>query len=41
MPNVPRTALRSAEELDLANVMVILAMNVGTASTFPPFSCRK
>jgi hypothetical protein len=32
---------RSAEELDLANVMVILAMNAGTASTFPPFFCRK
>jgi len=32
---------RSPKELDLANVMVILAMNAGTASTFPPFSCRK
>ncbi|MBM6594661.1 hypothetical protein [Microvirga pudoricolor] len=32
---------RSAEELDLANVMVIRAMNAGTASTFPPFRCRK
>ncbi len=32
---------RSAEELDLANVMVILAMNAGTASTFLPFTCRK
>jgi hypothetical protein len=32
---------RSTEELDLANVMVILAMNAGTASTFPPFACRK
>jgi hypothetical protein len=32
---------RSAEELDLANIMVILAMNAGTASTFLPFSCRK
>jgi hypothetical protein len=32
---------RSAEELDLANVMVISAMNAGTASTFLPFSCRK
>ncbi|MGP9820557.1 hypothetical protein ACTZWW_11120 [Salinarimonas sp. NSM] len=31
---------RSAEELALANVMVILAMNAGTASTFPPFACR-
>jgi hypothetical protein len=32
---------RSAEELDLANIMVIVAMNAGTASTFPPFACRK
>jgi hypothetical protein len=32
---------RSPEELDLANVMVILAMNAGAASTFPPFFCRK
>lgn len=32
---------RSAQELDLANMMVVAAMNAGTASTFPPFSCRK
>jgi hypothetical protein len=32
---------RSTEELDLANIMVVAAMNAGTASTFPPFSCRK
>ncbi|MEE1610531.1 hypothetical protein [Microvirga sp. CF3016] len=32
---------RSAEELDLANMMVVAAMNAGMASTFPPFSCRK
>ena len=32
---------RSAEELDLANMMVVAAMNAGTASTFPPFSCGK
>ena len=32
---------RSAEELDLANMMVVAAMNAGTASTFPPFACRK
>jgi len=31
---------RSDAELALANVMVILAMNAGTASTFPPFACR-
>ncbi|WP_230531091.1 hypothetical protein [Microvirga roseola] len=32
---------RSLEELDLANMMVVAAMNAGTASTFPPFACRK
>ncbi len=32
---------RSAEELDMANMMVVAAMNAGTASTFPPFACRK
>lgn len=32
---------RSEEELDLANIMVVVAMNAGTASTFPPFACRK
>ena len=30
---------RSAEELELANVMIVAAMNAGTASTFPPFAC--
>lgn len=32
---------RSKEELDLANVLVIRAMNAGMASTFLPFACRK
>ena len=32
---------RSKEELDLANVMVIMGMNQGMASTFMPFACRK
>ncbi|KLK94229.1 hypothetical protein AA309_04540 [Microvirga vignae] len=32
---------RSSEELALANMMVVAAMNAGTASTFPPFACRK
>jgi hypothetical protein len=32
---------RSAEELHMANIMVVAAMNAGTASTFPPFACRK
>jgi len=31
---------RSARELDVANAMVIAAMNAGGASTFPPFACR-
>jgi hypothetical protein len=30
---------RSPQEFDLANIMVIQAMNAGTASTFPPFGC--
>jgi hypothetical protein len=32
---------RSAEELDMANIMVLATLNAGIASTFPPFSCRK
>lgn len=32
---------RSTEEFEFTNTMVILAMNAGTASTFPPFACRK
>ncbi len=32
---------RSPAELELANIMVLLAMNAGTASTFLPFSCRR
>jgi hypothetical protein len=32
---------RSGEELDLANILVLRAMNAGTASTFLPFSCRR
>ncbi len=32
---------RSDDELKLANMMVIAAMSFGTASTFPPFYCRK
>jgi hypothetical protein len=30
---------RSPEELAIANIMVILAMNAGAASTFLPFHC--
>jgi hypothetical protein len=37
----PDVCPRSGEELDLANIMVIRAMNAGTASTFLPFSCRR
>lgn len=32
---------RAEEELVLANMMVIAAMNAGAASTFPPFACGK
>ena len=32
---------RSKQELDLANTLVILAMNQNMASTFLPFACRK
>lgn len=32
---------RSKEELNLANILVILSMNQGMASTFVPFNCRK
>lgn len=32
---------RSAAELDVANIMVIAAMNAGAASTFPPFRCAR
>jgi hypothetical protein len=32
---------KSPEELDLANVLTVAAMNAGTASTFLPFACRK
>lgn len=31
---------RSKEELDLANRLVVMAMNSGMASTFLPFYCR-
>ncbi|QFU17248.1 hypothetical protein [Microvirga thermotolerans] len=37
----PGVCPRSAEELDLANMMVVAAMNAGTASTFPPFRCPR
>lgn len=30
----------SPAEFDVANTMIVLAMNAGTASTFPPFACR-
>jgi hypothetical protein len=32
---------RTAEEFALANIMIAQAMNAGTASTFPPFTCRE
>ena len=32
---------RTAAELEVANILVMMAMNAGMASTFPPFACRK
>jgi hypothetical protein len=32
---------RSASELEVANMMVVAALNGGMASTFPPFSCKQ
>lgn len=32
---------RSDAELDVANILVVAAMNAGTASTFPPFACPR
>jgi hypothetical protein len=37
----PAVCPQTEEELALANMMVVAAMNAGTASTFPPFACRK
>lgn len=31
---------RSDREIALANAMIVMAMNAGMASTFPPFYCR-
>lgn len=31
---------RSDREIALANAMIVMAMNAGMASTFPPFACR-
>lgn len=36
----PDVCARSKEELELANTLVVLAMNRGMASTFLPFYCR-
>jgi hypothetical protein len=32
---------RSAQELEMANTLVLMAMSEGMASTFLPFACRK
>lgn len=37
----PDVCPRSTAELDVANIMVIAAMNAGSASTFPPFRCAR
>lgn len=39
--SAPDVCPRSGEELEMANILVIVAMNAGTASTFLPFACRK
>ena len=31
---------RSREEFEFADLLTVLAMNAGTASTFLPFACR-
>lgn len=31
---------RSPKDFDMANLLTVLAMNAGTASTFLPFACR-
>ena len=31
---------RSDREIEMANAMIVMAMNAGMASTFPPFYCR-
>lgn len=37
----PDVCPRTAAELDVANAMVVAAMNAGAASTFPPFRCAR
>lgn len=37
----PDVCPRSPAELEIANVMTIVAMNDGTSSTFLPFACPK
>lgn len=37
----PAVCPQTEEEFALANMMVVAAMNAGTASTFLPFACRK
>lgn len=32
---------RSAKELELANILVLMSFNGGLSSTFLPFACRK
>jgi len=32
---------KSDQEIALANAMIVMAMNAGMASTFPPFYCRE
>jgi hypothetical protein len=39
--SAPDVCPQSVAELNVANIMVIAAMNAGTASTFPPFRCPR
>ena len=32
---------RSPREIEIANILTIAAMKAGTASTFPPFACKR
>jgi hypothetical protein len=36
----PDVCPRSPEELEMANALIVAAMNAGAASTFPPFACK-
>ena len=37
----PDVCARSVEEVELANILIVLGMNYGMASTFFPFKCPR